>query len=222
MTWVKLDDTFTDHPKVLAVGDEAAWLYVAGLCHCSRHLTDGFIAEAVLGRLTGLPAPAEMAARLVTHGLWDTTTGGWLVHDYAEHQRTRAEVEAEREKGKQRAARSREVRANRGRTTPARSGGVTEPDTEADADTETPPSLVDQIVDGVFAKVLADKQRAGEGIRSVDGFRKWWDDNEGEGCRKRAELIARDYRFLNLGQYVDTVRSPVIPPWASSMRRESA
>lgn len=95
----------------------------------------------------------------------------------------------------------------------------TPPDTEADTDTETPPSLVDKIVDGVFAKVLAEKQKAGEGIRSVDGFRSWWDANQGDGCRLRAEKMVEDYDFLNVGQYVAATMSTTTPQWAASMRR---
>ena len=217
MTWIKLDDGFPNHPKVHAVGDEAAWLFVAGLCYCSSYLTDGFIPAAALGRLTGQSDPAELVARLVDVGMWEIVPGGWQVRDYTSHQRSKAEVEVEREKGKERAARSREVRANRERTQGARSPEVREPDTEVD--TETP--LVGQIVDAVFAAVLGEKQQAG-GITSVDGFRKWWDKNDGPAVRDRAVWVVENYELLNVSQYRDVVRSPKVPHWAASMRRKSA
>jgi hypothetical protein len=105
MTWVKLADTFTDHPKIVSVGDRAAWLYVAALCYCSRHLTNGHIPGSALGRLTGLTRPRELAAKLVSVGLWVVYADGWWVHDYQEYQRTREEVEefraGNRERGKE-------------------------------------------------------------------------------------------------------------------------
>jgi hypothetical protein len=138
-TWVKLDDTFPDHPKVLAVGDEAAWLYVAGLCHCSRHLSDGFIAAAVLRRLTGQRNPEALAERLVAERLWEPAEGGWQVHGYSEHQRTREQVEHDREKARERAQRSRELRAKSRRDAARTSGEVTEP-VECSEVTDNPPS----------------------------------------------------------------------------------
>jgi hypothetical protein len=110
-TWVKLADTFPYHPKVLAVGPEAGWLYVCGLCHCSAHLTDGFIAASAMPHLTPLKRPERLAARLVAERLWDAVDGGWSVHDYTTQQRTRAEVEHQREQARGRAKKSREVRA---------------------------------------------------------------------------------------------------------------
>ena len=108
MTWFKLDDTFPDHPKVVAAGGQAAWLYVAGLAYCSRGLTDGHIPAAVVARLTDLPKPAELAAKLVAVGLWVEQDGGYAVHDYADHQRTRAQIDADRDRWKTQKRRQRD------------------------------------------------------------------------------------------------------------------
>lgn len=112
MTWIKLDDTFPDHPKVLDAGDEASWLFVCALCYCSRHLSDGFIPEGAVGRLTGLSRLQRHVTRLLDVGLWVRADGGYRVHGYSEWQRTRESIEAEREAGKERAKRSRERTAN--------------------------------------------------------------------------------------------------------------
>lgn len=111
VTWVKLVDTFPDHPKVLAVGDHAAWLWVCGLCFASRHLTDGFIPEHALARLTGLPKPRALAAKLVEQELWDVVEGGWRVHNYMEKQRTREGVEGERAATRERVKKHRNQRS---------------------------------------------------------------------------------------------------------------
>ena len=46
MAWVKLDDHFAEHPKVVQAGPVAGFLFVAALCYANRHLTNGFIPAA--------------------------------------------------------------------------------------------------------------------------------------------------------------------------------
>jgi hypothetical protein len=50
MPWVRLDEHFGEHPKVLAAGPLAGWLYVMGLGYCNRNLTDGLIPRAMVRR----------------------------------------------------------------------------------------------------------------------------------------------------------------------------
>lgn len=125
MTWVKLDDQFPDHPKVIAAGPDAAWLYVAGLCFASKYLTDGFVPTHMLQHLTKQKRPEVLVARLVELGMWSEVDGGWAIHDYAKHQRTRAQIEAERA-----AASRRQSQRRHGVTT----GEVTRPETEAETE----------------------------------------------------------------------------------------
>jgi len=139
MTWVKLDDGFADHPKVAAAGHVAAWVYVAGLCYCSRQLTDGFIPTSVLRRLTDVPKPEQHAARLVEVGLWETCDGGWCVHNYADHQRTREQVDADREKWREKKKKQRNttvVPGGHSGDTPGSPRDVPPPETETETETE--------------------------------------------------------------------------------------
>jgi hypothetical protein len=105
--WVKLDDHFPDHPKVIAAGPLAAWLYVAGLCYAARLLTDGFIPYAMVPRLVphrgpkNATSPEALAERLCEVGLWtmeQSPSGsyGYRIHDYAVYQRSRERVLTER------------------------------------------------------------------------------------------------------------------------------
>lgn len=165
MTWVKLDDGFANHPKVVAAGDEAAWLYIAGLCYASAQLTDGQIPKPIIARLTGLRRPDLLAARLVDVGLWHNHTDHYTIHDYADHQRPRADVQRAREAGRDRAKRSRERKANEHRNTSERSRTVRAIEAETETETETdvfnggsstrsrlpdgwtpPPNLVEQLI----------------------------------------------------------------------------
>ena len=121
MSWFPLEETITDHPKILQAGHKGFALYVAGLCYASKHLTNGFIPmTAVSLLLPDLRAQvAKVAAGLVNAGLWEETSGGYQVHDYLDYQRSREQVEARRREG---AARQRKLQDKR---RPAVSNAVT-------------------------------------------------------------------------------------------------
>ena len=119
MPWVRLDDQFPDHPKVVAAGADAAWLYVMALCYCNRMLTDGFVPADQVPRM----APVKFAKRLVEVGLWTSAPGGYTVHDYHDFQPTREEVLAERAQNAERQERFRQRRAEARRN--ARNNAVT-------------------------------------------------------------------------------------------------
>lgn len=105
MTWAKIDDQFPEHPKIVAVGEEAAWLTVKAICWSSRHLTDGFIPKVVaehLAQSPGRPAEkaVEMIRKLVRHHLWDRVKDGYRVHDYLNYNPSKKSVLAERARKK--------------------------------------------------------------------------------------------------------------------------
>ena len=138
MTWIKIDDDFPEHPKVKKAGPDAAWLYVAGLCHAGKFLTDGFIDAEIVEDLTKLRNYKKAAEALVRVGFWDVVEGGYQIHDYLEHQKSRGDVEKEREAARQRqAARRAKSRGVSQRDTAVTTGGVTQPDTDTDTDTDT-------------------------------------------------------------------------------------
>ena len=97
MAWVRIDDGFAEHPKVLKVGGDAAWLHVAALCHCNRVQTDGVIHAEMLQRLSDRRAPHRLAAKLVEVGIWDLHPDGWVIHDYLDYQPSRDEMAARRQ-----------------------------------------------------------------------------------------------------------------------------
>lgn len=97
MAWIKIDDQFSDHPKVIAAGPLAAWLYICGLTYCGRYLTDGLIPQRQLRKLADVDNAEELAARLIEVGLWDEVEDGFLVHDFLDYNPCRAEVIATRE-----------------------------------------------------------------------------------------------------------------------------
>ena len=107
MSWVKLDDQFTDHPKVVKAGPMAAWLFVCGLAYCGRFLTDGTIPKEQVRRLADIDDPMTHAAKLVSVGLWHETSDGFQVNDYLEYNPAGDKVRAERSAAKERMSRHR-------------------------------------------------------------------------------------------------------------------
>lgn len=111
MSWIKLDDHFPTHPKMIEAGGDAAWLHVCALCYCAEHLTDGAIPANLVGRLSDRKSPMKLAARLVELDVWIQYPDQYVIHDYLDWNPSREQVLTER----QRAA---ERRATGGRASP--------------------------------------------------------------------------------------------------------
>lgn len=126
MTWFKVDDSFSSHPKVMAIPRGAARLRAIGLwaslgSWCARQLTDGHFARHMVTEHGGTTSDAK---RLVEVGLWETTPAGYVFHDWQDWQPTRAKVEEDRAAARERMRRNRTgsptpVRPNTGRTSEA-------------------------------------------------------------------------------------------------------
>ena len=95
MTWFKIDDSFYDHPKVIALPLAARGLWVTAGTWAAHHLTDGAVPlQVVLSAGNGSRAAMD---RLVASGLWERTETGIQFHDWKHYQPTKSEVEAKRE-----------------------------------------------------------------------------------------------------------------------------
>lgn len=111
MTWLRIDDRFTEHPKVVGLPDGAFRLHVHALCYAARNLTDGRITT---GALRGLRGTVRQAATLVEAGVWEKASGDWQIHDYLKYNPSSSQVAEEREAATKRMQRKRSgnVRAN--------------------------------------------------------------------------------------------------------------
>lgn len=117
MAWVYLDDQFPDHPKVVAAGDAAAWLFVCGLAYCKRYNTAGRIPKAQVPKLTSSRGPIKLAARLADVKLWIDRGDHYAVHDYDEWNRSQqSRSDAGRKAAKARWGRDAKRNANASRT----------------------------------------------------------------------------------------------------------
>lgn len=106
MTWVKLDDDFYQHPKVIRVGPLGLAMQVAALCYSNHNETRGRLPYEIVPRLLSLDgiglAPKtgpehpfavghdalaeEIAGWLVDVGMWIDDGDSYLIHDYADYQ----------------------------------------------------------------------------------------------------------------------------------------
>lgn len=127
MTWVRLDDAFFHHTKVMRVGKDGMLLFLASLCYCSSGSTDGYIDGAVVRKLAALAEVEDVAAatgRLLTVGMWERDGDGYRVHDYLKYNPSAEQVRELRAEGARRQA---EWRARRN----GQSNGVTDDVTHA-------------------------------------------------------------------------------------------
>ena len=182
MPWVKLDDGFATHPKVIGLRDRTFRVHVAALCYASQHLTDGRIPGAALKTIG---ATWTAVAELVTAGLWEPTgpDGSHQIHDWSDYQRTAAQVAHWRQTGQERAARSRERNNNRSRER-------VRPEVETEVETEEPltttptprcgkpdssPGLVDPVIADAIELLVrqaeTDQRRAGKPIANPAQWR---------------------------------------------------
>lgn len=107
MTFVLLDDASWSHPKALRAGNEAWGAFTRMIAYCSTHLTDGIIDSEVALSIAQRP---KVIDKLVTVGLLERVADTFRVHDYLEHNPSRAQVEAKR---KAKTERQDRWRANR-------------------------------------------------------------------------------------------------------------
>lgn len=97
-TYVRVHDGLPEHPKILAAGGDAGWLWLCADCYCSRQTTDGRIPKALVPRLSDREDPMRLAQILVDVGLWYDRGDHYEMHDYLEHNRSAAEVKELRAK----------------------------------------------------------------------------------------------------------------------------
>ena len=137
MGWFKVDDNYFTHPKVWEAGEEAALLNLQGIAYCSANQTDGRIPHGIIARLTENPNVSELIERLLDAGLWRKTTKHYVIHDYLEHQSSRAQIRSRREDATKRKQRSRQRHGvTDAEVTPNVTVGVTAPDVDVDVDTD--------------------------------------------------------------------------------------
>ena len=111
MGWVRLDDNFADHPKVIALSDKAFRLFITGLCYSNRQLTDGIIPYQIVNAWVGND-PMKPSDELEDQNLWERIDKGFMIRSYTEYQPTKEKVNKKRDEARERLRRYREKQGN--------------------------------------------------------------------------------------------------------------
>lgn len=138
MPWLRLDDGFSDHPKIIGLDDGAYRLHVDALVFCARTLTDGFVSKGALRRLPN----GHLVGELVDAGLWEPDGEGWWIHDFLDYNQSAEQVLEDREKARerQRRRRSRTPETDPDPTSPPARHAVTPPVTTGGTPAVSSPS----------------------------------------------------------------------------------
>lgn len=107
--YIRIDFLLPSNPKLSGLNLAQKWLLIGAWCYCGEHLTDGFI-PAPIWRKLGRPRDRQA---LLDLGCAEEVPGGVNMHDYLEHQRSRAEVEDVKRKRAAAGARGGRAKANR-------------------------------------------------------------------------------------------------------------
>lgn len=105
--YIRVDVLLPDHPKLDGLSYAARWTLIELWCWCGRNRTDGFVRDAAWRRI----GPSSARSSLVSSGLCTRVEGGFQMHDYLGHQRSREQIEAVSEIRSQAGKRSAQARA---------------------------------------------------------------------------------------------------------------
>jgi len=125
MAYTNTDYSFWTNPKVRAAGKDAAFLYIAGNGFCNEYLTDGFISDTDIETVAFNAfqrQPKKAVESLVKAGLWDRVSGGYMIHDYLDYNKSKKEIEELRSK----------------KTAAGRKGGIASAQASAQAPAQAP------------------------------------------------------------------------------------
>lgn len=150
-TWIKLLDTFPEHPSVLDLSDAAFRAHIEALCYCARNLTDGAMTATAVERRVGVKP--KVVAELVEAGLWIVADGGFSVANYTKYQRSKEQIDKLRDGNRQRQAKRRSgatpdfwppdndaVTPMSRRDESVSHADVTRPDTDTETEADNPPT----------------------------------------------------------------------------------
>jgi hypothetical protein len=98
--YAKFDIGMDEHPKIMLLSDAAFRALFESTLYARRQLTDGFLDERVVMRKWGAEVATELSSNNPERPSWVRVDGGWMIHDFGEHQTTTLDIEAKREAGR--------------------------------------------------------------------------------------------------------------------------
>ncbi len=98
--YAKFDIGMDEHAKIMFLSDAAFRALFESTLYSRRQLTDGFLGGRIVDRKWGAEVVAELTSNDPEKPSWKVVDGGYMIHDYAEHQTTTADIDAKREAGR--------------------------------------------------------------------------------------------------------------------------
>lgn len=89
--YIRVDVLLPGHPKLAGLSRSARWTLVELWCHCGQYHTDGWVREAVWKTIG---TKAERDAIVKQELAEPAPMGGYIMHDYTGHNRSKADIEA--------------------------------------------------------------------------------------------------------------------------------
>lgn len=132
MGWARFDDNAPEDPRVDGMSDGAFRLWFNAICYSNRNLTDGYVPNARIPRLTPRYKPAHKA-ELIDAGAWHKEQDGIRIHGYLDYQPSAAQVHEQRQYEREKKAQQRAKGANTPRAT---NGKYKRDDTTIDDDAQ--------------------------------------------------------------------------------------
>jgi hypothetical protein len=83
VSWLRVDDSFAEHPKILKLARTDRWTWVEILCYCARQNTKGYVPPNI-GELLRYATPAFIRKALAA-GLLEEDQQGPKVHDWGDY-----------------------------------------------------------------------------------------------------------------------------------------
>ena len=112
--------TFPEDPKILPLSDAAFRCLVEAICWSREHLTDGVLPKRLASARWSLDVLRELCANDDTNSSLTECETHYLIHDFVNHQDTRADVEARRERARAAGQRGGLAKAKRPAKRPAK------------------------------------------------------------------------------------------------------
>jgi len=110
MSWARLDDAISDHPKVFDAGASLGangpaiviGFFAVAILWSNKHLTDGFIPTDIVTTFRHVAKPLAVADALTRAGLLERTKRGtpprpgFVIHDFGDYNFSAAQVKQKR------------------------------------------------------------------------------------------------------------------------------
>ncbi|MCM3521751.1 hypothetical protein [Curtobacterium sp. P97] len=102
--YARFDIAMDEHPKIMLLSDAGFRALIEATLYSRRQLTDGFLAARIAERKWGRDVITELTGNDPERPSWQPYekdgVDGYMIHDFAEHQTTNADIEAKRAAGR--------------------------------------------------------------------------------------------------------------------------